>query len=259
MADTLASMFPGRSRSELQSALDANAGSVEATVEYLLRPPASLPQQQAMPSRDSGLGDQPTIVYDTGNAIADRARARQLEQDEIMARALALEEEEAATSNPLNAMRDFAGGLVNQAAGAVSGAGAASGRRGTGSGPGSAAGGGGAGAGIALPSMQEVGAAVAPVVAGLQTAGRTAVDIVSGIYEDLVGSDSAGRPGSGYASVDSQQQQVLAARRRAAEADRESTSVVRGEGPSPQRPGLQQRRTGLIDGAGGISGDKKRE
>lgn len=210
MADTLASMFPGRPRDELQEALDRSNGSVERAVEQLLSP--------SRQDGDGGLA-QPSIVYDTGNPIADRARARQMEQDEIMARALAFEEQRDAERSPVHAAREFVGSVT--------------------------------GAAPSMPSMSSIGDVVAPVLSGIQNAGKAAMDVVAGLYEDFVGGPSD--------STNSHQQHVLSARRRAAE-DEADTRVLHGDMSSPRRPGLQarpRRSPGVMDGAG--SAEKKRE
>lgn len=97
MADTLAAIFPGRPLAELQSALSAANGNVSRAADILLAPP---PAQSVIdrPTGSEGLGGHAPLVYETGNAIADRARARQLESDEVMARALQYEEERAPQS-----------------------------------------------------------------------------------------------------------------------------------------------------------------
>lgn len=99
MADTLRAIFPGRPLAELQSALSAANGDVSRAADILLAPPPPPPQSAI--DRQAGseaLGGHAPVVYDTGNAIADRARARQLEADEVMARALQYEEERAPQS-----------------------------------------------------------------------------------------------------------------------------------------------------------------
>lgn len=202
--DSLTSMFPGRDRSSLQAALDSNGGSVERTVEFLLSG-----------GSDGTIDGHPPIVYDSGNPIADRERARQLEQDEIMARALAMEEERAANEmSPMAAARGIAGNVADNAP--------------------------------ALPTMDQVSAAMSPVITGIQQAGKVAVDTLSGLYQEFVNGATE--------STAERQRQVLAERRRAAELDRNETEVLRGDLASPRREGLQARprraATGIADGAG---------
>jgi CUE domain len=216
-ADALVSMFPGRDRRTLQAALDAHGGSVERAVESLL---SAGPGGGTMP----GAG-VPSIVYDSGNPIADRERARQLEQDEIMARALAFEEERAAQESPMGVARGLAGSVANNAP--------------------------------AMPTLDSVGAFVAPVISGLQYAGKVAVDTVSGLYEELVHGS-----GAGSASEPTSPELAAAARRRAAERDAggDGTHVVHGDASSPARAGLQARaRRTAVGGSDGHSSEKKRE
>lgn len=209
MTDTLESMFPGRPRRELQEALDRNNGSVERAVEHLLSP-SSL-------SGSDGL-THPTIVYDTGNPIADRARARQMEQDEIMARAIAMEEQREAERSPGAVARDLVGSV--------------------------------AGATPSMPSMSSIGDAVAPVLTGIQNAGKAAMNAMAGLYEDFVGAPEESADAQRRASV----------RRSLGEADTD-TQVLHGELSSPRRPGLQarpRRSPGFLADEGSSS-EKKRE
>jgi len=88
-------MFPALDSATLMAALEAHGGNVERTVEYLLGEreggdvrswgPAAGGERGPMGAGEETGTMMPSVMYDSGDPVADRIRRQQLEEDERLA------------------------------------------------------------------------------------------------------------------------------------------------------------------------------
>mmetsp|Transcript_9254 Transcript_9254/g.18849 ORF Transcript_9254/g.18849 Transcript_9254/m.18849 type:complete len:197 (-) Transcript_9254:351-941(-) len=101
--ESLKAMFPALDSATLMAALEAHGGNVERTVEYLLGEreggdvrswgPAAGGERGPMGAGEETGTMMPSVMYDSGDPVADRIRRQQLEEDERLAMQLQMEEQ----------------------------------------------------------------------------------------------------------------------------------------------------------------------